>query len=59
MQKLFNCYFLLLLLASCKSNDTSREEEITARTPVTVTAISNEPLQEYVDLNATSSFLQK
>ena len=59
MQKLLNCCFLLLLLVSCNSNDTPVEEEITAKTPVTVTAISNEPMQEYVELNATSSFLQK
>jgi multidrug efflux pump subunit AcrA (membrane-fusion protein) len=37
------------------------EEEVSPekiQTPVTVTSISNEPLTEYAELNATSSFLQ-
>lgn len=59
MQKIFKGCFLLLILASCKSGDSSVEEEITTKTPVTITGISNEPMQEFVELNATSSFLQK
>jgi len=65
MQKIRK-YFLLLPLSlllqfcSCKEKD-SAEEEITgeARTPVTVTTISNEPMVDYIELNATSAFLQK
>ena len=30
-----------------------------ARTPVTVVAVTREPMEEYIELNATSSFLQK
>jgi len=40
---------------------TNKEEEVSTaqvQTPVTVTSISNEPLTEYAELNATSSFLQ-
>ncbi len=60
MQNLCRYCLLLLLFASCKSKEAATDEEvIAARTPVTVTGISNEPLQEYVELNATSSFLQK
>jgi hypothetical protein len=60
MQKLFRHCLLLLLLASCKGKEVQTEEEVVApKTPVTVTNISNEPMQEYIELNATSSFLQK
>lgn len=60
MQKLFRHCLLLLLLASCKDREVQTEEEVVApKTPVTVTNISNEPMQEYIELNATSSFLQK
>ena len=58
--KLFTYCLLLALAVSCKSKDTgTAEDAIEARTPVTVTNISNEPMEEYVELNATSSFLQK
>lgn len=60
MQKLFKYFLLLLLFASCKSKDATTAEDVVApSTPVTVTGISNEPMQEYIELNATSSFLQK
>ncbi len=60
MQKLFRHCLLLLLLASCKDREVQTEEEVVApKIPVTVTNISNEPMQEYIELNATSSFLQK
>jgi multidrug efflux pump subunit AcrA (membrane-fusion protein) len=54
--------FVLLFLFSCKGKETKTEEETTTteevKTPVTVTTISSEPLAEYVELNAMSSFLQ-
>lgn len=62
-----NVYFLsfclaILLVISCKSKEVSKDEVAAAeeevRTPVTVTSVSNEPLTEYVELNAMSSFLQ-
>ena len=60
MQKFFKYFLLLLLFASCKSKDATTAEDVVApSTPVTVTGISNEPMQEYIELNATSSFLQK
>ncbi len=60
MKLFFNYSFLLLMLFSCKSKTTETATEITEpETPVTVTAISNEPMEEFVELNATSSYLQK
>ncbi|MEO8109766.1 MAG: efflux RND transporter periplasmic adaptor subunit [Ginsengibacter sp.] len=66
MAKFFNNYSLLffsclVILTSCKSNDTASAEEETpeVRTPVTVTSMSYDPLQEFIELNATSSFLQQ
>ncbi len=53
-------YFLLLItLAACKNNVAKEEEIKEIKTPVTVAGIANEPLAEYVELNAVSSFLQK
>lgn len=51
----------LLALVSCKSNqssDTSAPAD-EVRTSVTVTSVTYQPLQDYIDLNATSAFLQK
>ncbi|MEP6616221.1 MAG: efflux RND transporter periplasmic adaptor subunit [Ginsengibacter sp.] len=47
------------LLLACKHKDTTAEEEPDVRTPVTVTSIHYDPLQEFIELNATSTFLQK
>jgi multidrug efflux pump subunit AcrA (membrane-fusion protein) len=53
--------FFWLMAASCHSKiaeDTKAEApEIT--TPVTVTSVSTEPMAEYIELNATSTFLQR
>ena len=52
--------FLALLFASCGSDVPVKEENTNeAGTPVTLTAIAKEPLQEIVELNATSSFTLK
>lgn len=55
-------FFLLTLLISCKSKQKeSDEEEVAAedvRTPVTVTSIETSQLNDYVELNATSSYQQ-
>lgn len=54
-------FYLVTISLSCKQKDTTTgDEAITeTRTPVTVTSMSYGPLQEYIELNATSSFLQK
>jgi multidrug efflux pump subunit AcrA (membrane-fusion protein) len=56
-------YFLLISLAalSCHSKKTNEEEtkEPEIITPVTITAINTDPMAEFIELNATSAFLQK
>lgn len=51
----------LCCLLCCKSKEAKQEEETKTEveTPVMVTSISNEPMEDYVELNATSTFLQK
>jgi multidrug efflux pump subunit AcrA (membrane-fusion protein) len=53
---------LLFFLFACKSKKTAPDDEAVApedvRTPVTVTSIETTSLNEYVDLNATSSYQQ-
>src|SRR4051812_27373934 len=48
------------MMLSCKQREPAEEEEtpVVVQTPVTITTVSNEPLNEYVELNATSTFLQ-
>jgi multidrug efflux pump subunit AcrA (membrane-fusion protein) len=63
VMKKCSLYLLLLLVmaASCHSKTTT-ETEVAAPetiTPVTITSISTEPMAEYIELNATSTFLQK
>jgi len=55
-------YFLLLVfIASCgnKKEAESDDQETTVVTPVTVTGADIVPMAEYIELNATSTFLQK
>ncbi|HJW17775.1 MAG TPA: HlyD family efflux transporter periplasmic adaptor subunit [Flavisolibacter sp.] len=51
---------IFLLLASCKHKEAASEDVApeAVQTPVTVTTIETQTLNDYVDLNATSSFLQ-
>ena len=64
MQKLYVFFvsFFFLLLLSCKHKEAAADEEEVApeavQTPVTVTSIETVPLNDYVELNATSNFLQ-
>jgi multidrug efflux pump subunit AcrA (membrane-fusion protein) len=58
-QQLLYC-LVLALCFSCKTKEVQQEAEATdASTPVAITSISREPMEEYVELNATSAFLQK
>lgn len=57
-------YFLIIIISfisfSCKHKETDTSESDTEiKTPVTITSISYEPIEEYIELNATSVFLQK
>ncbi len=52
--------FVGLLAASCNSATTDNSDAApVVRTPVTVTSVSNSSLNEYIELNATSTFLQQ
>ncbi|MDQ2718605.1 MAG: efflux RND transporter periplasmic adaptor subunit [Bacteroidota bacterium] len=60
--RLFFLFFSsVIIFCSCKSKDASGSEAPAAepRTPVTVTSINYDPLEESVNLNATSTYLQK
>jgi multidrug efflux pump subunit AcrA (membrane-fusion protein) len=65
INKKYSVLFLLLMAMACSCHSKAKKEDeekppaAEAGTPVTVTAISTEPLQEYTDLSATTSFLQK
>jgi len=52
---------LSLLLSSCKSAVKKDDEDakVTTQTPVTVTTINDSTLTDYIDLNATSTILQR
>jgi multidrug efflux pump subunit AcrA (membrane-fusion protein) len=54
---------LVLCLAACSSNKKSDDDDDTSRvqaeTPVTVTTVDQKSMADYIDLNATSAFLQK
>ena len=64
MQKkyLYISFFFLAAFLACHQKETAGEEEEVSQediqTPVTVTTVSIEPLNDYIELNATSSFLQ-
>lgn len=53
--------FCITIFVGCKSKDASASNEATVetRTPVTVTSISYDSLEESVELNATATYLQK
>jgi multidrug efflux pump subunit AcrA (membrane-fusion protein) len=49
----------IAFLLSCHSESSETEQETEIVTPVTVTKISTEPMAEYIELNATSAYLQQ
>jgi len=62
MQKSAFYFLLLLLAASCHSAKTQEEEDTKEPeivTPVTVASPSTDNMTDYIELNATSTFLQK
>ncbi len=54
------CFALLLLASACghKKEEESAVEETEIVSPVTITPISEAPITEYLELNATSTFLK-
>ena len=57
----FYVFICFLFAAACRSKTTttSGEQEPETTTPVTITSVSTGPMAEYIELNATSTFLQK
>ncbi len=52
--------FILLLLTSCANKASETDESAgPVQTPVTVTSIVKEPMEEFIELNATSTYLLK
>lgn len=49
------------MMLSCRQKDSASEgsDIPETRTPVTVTSVSFDPIKEYIELNATASFLQQ
>ncbi|MDP4284378.1 MAG: efflux RND transporter periplasmic adaptor subunit [Bacteroidota bacterium] len=60
-QSLLLFFSFAIVFMGCKQKDSSATPDSPEepRTPVTVTSVSYEPLEESVDLNATSAYLQK
>ncbi|MHB1179883.1 MAG: hypothetical protein ACYCZO_16325, partial [Daejeonella sp.] len=50
---------LAIALSSCNSSGSKIEIVIEPQTPVTVTTVEKQNLEEYAELNATSSFMEK
>lgn len=50
---------LLCCITGCKQTAPTKEKEIEAKTPVTITSVSIEPMVEKIELNAISSFIKK
>ncbi len=61
MSKFINYCLLIVLFTSCNNAAAPAGEEAAAEivTPVTVTSINFQPMQEFIDLNATATYLQK
>jgi multidrug efflux pump subunit AcrA (membrane-fusion protein) len=59
--KTISYFFCLVVLIQCKQkNDPAAvQAAVESRTPVTVTSISYQPLEDYITVNATSTYLQK
>lgn len=58
--KLFFAIFVVLLVVSCNSSSSdSSDDTPDVKTPVQVTTVSHMQLNEYIELNATSTFLQQ
>lgn len=61
-RQIFYLIGLSIFLFSCKSNDKAGADDdakVASQTPVTVTAVNDSSLTDYIDLNATSTTLQK
>ena len=59
MKNIILSFVIMFALVACGTQQQSREEAMEPKTPVTVISVSEEPINETIDLNAVSSFLKK
>ena len=59
MKKIIFFYSILLFISCAHKEEQQEESASEVVSPVTLTSISHAPLTEYLELNATSTFLQK
>lgn len=60
LNKVLFFYLLpVLALSACHSSESEAEGGQDPRTPVTITTLNREKMDEYTELNATSSFMEK
>jgi len=59
MRKIIFFYSILLFISCAHKEEQQEESASEVVSPVTLTSISHAPLTEYLELNATSTFLQK
>ena len=59
MKKIIFFYSILLFISCAHKEEQEEESASEVVSPVTLTSISHAPLTEYLELNATSTFLQK
>jgi len=59
MRKIIFFYSILLFISCAHKEEQEEESASEVVSPVTLTSISHAPLTEYLELNATSTFLQK
>ena len=59
MKKIIFFYSILLFISCAHKEEKQEEPSSEVVSPVTLTSISNAPMTEYLELNATSTFLQK
>ena len=55
----YTLFFLLVFVACTNKTAYKEDAPMVTQTPVTVTGIVREPLEEFIELNATSAFLLK
>jgi multidrug efflux pump subunit AcrA (membrane-fusion protein) len=53
------CALMAVAISACGAKATKEADDIDAGTPVTVTAVDRGVLDDYIELNAVSAFLQK
>ncbi|SMO45476.1 efflux RND transporter periplasmic adaptor subunit [Solitalea koreensis] len=61
MRKIITLIGLTICIYSCTNHNEKKQEDetVNVKTPVTITTIKNGSMSDFIELNATSSFMQK